>query len=176
MTVRGKPRADNAEGRDQFPQTSARAAVVAVVRGYGAVQRHMEPYFARFGITPPQFQVLTIVNRLQDQQPTQRRLARELYVSFPNVTVMLARLEEAGLIRRQGNPDDRREKFVELTPKGRALLRRIWMVHQEQLDRVMAGLTGREQVELMRLLNKMSAALADWPTARGHRSKGAAER
>jgi DNA-binding MarR family transcriptional regulator len=150
--------------RDEFPRTAARNAVVAVVRGYGAVQRLMEPYFARFGLTPPQFQVLTIINRLKGQQPTQRRLGRELYVSFPNITVMLGRLEEAGLIRRRSNPEDRREKFVELTGQGRARLQRIWKVHQQQLDRVVAGLTEEEQVELARLLNKMIAG-QDQPRA-----------
>ena len=67
--------------RDRFPQTPARDAVVATVRGYGVVQRLMEPYFARFGVTPPQFQLLTVANRLAAGPPTQRRLARELYVS-----------------------------------------------------------------------------------------------
>lgn len=142
---------------DEFPLTPARAAVVAVVRGFGVVQRQMEPYFAQFGLTPPQFQVLTIINRLADQQLTQRRLGRELYVSFPNVTVMLGRLERNGLVRRHGNPTDRRAKFVELTPKGRALLLRVWKVHQEQLDRVMDGLSEMEQLELARLLNKLIA-------------------
>lgn len=168
--------ADGSPCRDQFPQSAARAAVVAVVRGYGAVQRHMEPYFARFGITPPQFQVLTIVNRLGNQPPTQRRLARELYVSFPNVTVMLARLERAGLIRRRSNPDDRREKFVQLTSPARALLKRIWKIHQKQLDRVMAGLTEPEQVELTSLLNKMMADPANRPTNRRRRARARAQR
>lgn len=144
--------------QDEFPQTPARDAVVAVVRGYGVVQRLMEPYFAGFGLTPPQFQLLTVINRLGADPPTQRRLARELYVSFPNVTVMLSQLEEVGLIRRRANSDDRREKLVEVTTKCRALLRRIWRVHQAQLDRVVAGLTSDEQTALARLLNKLIAA------------------
>jgi MarR family 2-MHQ and catechol resistance regulon transcriptional repressor len=143
---------------DEFPASPARDAVVAVVRGYGAVQRLMEPYFARFGLTPPQFQMLTIVNRLSTENLTQRRLARELYVSFPNVTVLLKRLERKKLIRRTPNLHDRREKFVILTPRGRSLLLRIWRVHQRQLDRVMTGLTVAEQKQLSRLLNQMIAA------------------
>jgi DNA-binding MarR family transcriptional regulator len=144
--------------RDDFAPSPARDAIVAVVRAYGTVQRLMEPYFTRFGLTPPQFQLLTIANRLRHQPLTQRRLARELYVSFPNVTVMLARLGKAGLIERRSNPADRRENFVALTDRARTLLRRIWKVHQRQLDRVMAGLTRMEQTELARLLNRMIAA------------------
>lgn len=154
-----KPRApDQVDLHDDFPSSPARGAVVAVVRGYGMVQKLMEPYFAQFGLTPPQFQLLTVANRLRQDALTQRRLARELYVSFPNVTIMLARLEKAGLIERLSNSEDRREKFVRLSRRGLALLKRVWRVHQRQLDRVMEGLTAQEQKELTRLLHKMLAA------------------
>jgi DNA-binding MarR family transcriptional regulator len=154
-----KPESSGVNLRDDFPASPARDAVVAVVRAYGTVQRFMATYFARFGLTPPQFQLLTIVNRLR--RLTQRQLARALYVSFPNVTVMLDRLEKADLILRSANVDDKREKLVELTGRGRSLLRKIWKVHQAQLDRVMNGLTATEQRELVRLLNKMIAAHAN---------------
>ncbi|MEQ8785380.1 MAG: MarR family transcriptional regulator [Pirellulaceae bacterium] len=149
--------AETADLRDEFPDTPARRAVVSVVRGYGAVARQMGPHYAEFGLTPPQFQLLTVLNRLRGEQITQRRLGMELYVSFPNVTVMLSRLEQAGLIERMVNEADRRERFVRITHSGRALLKRIWKVQPDQLERVMAGLTDKERIELARLLNKMIA-------------------
>ena len=145
--------------RDDFPDTPARRAVVSVVRGFGALTRQMGPHYASFDLTPPQFQMLTIINRLRGEQITQRRLGRELYVSFPNVTVMLSRIESAGLIEREVNPADRRERFVRITRSGRALLKRIWKVQPKQLERVTAGLTDAERIELARLLNKMIAGL-----------------
>jgi DNA-binding MarR family transcriptional regulator len=155
VTRRSAPSKDP---HDPFPTSSARDGVVAVVRAYGIVQRLMEPYFARFGLTPPQFQVITIVNRLADAPLTQRDLARELYVSFPNVTLLLRRLERKGLIARQANPADRRQKFVRLTARGQALLRSVWKVHPRQLDQVMNGLNTAEQKELARLLHKLIAS------------------
>lgn len=143
---------------DGFPLSPARDAMVAVLRGYGAQQRLMEPYFATFDLTPPQFQLLCIANRFARGTLTQRQLARELYVSFPNVTVLLKRLERKGLIERSANPADRREKYVQLSARGRRLLRRIWRVHQQQMNLVMCGLTAAEQQEMARLLNKMIAA------------------
>jgi len=149
--------AETADLRDEFPDTPARRAVVSVVRGFGAVARQMGPHYANFSLTPPQFQMLTVLNRLRGEQITQRRLGMELYVSFPNVTVMLSRLEQAGLIERTVNDADRRERFVRITRSGRALLKRIWKVQPDQLERVMAGLTDEERIELARLLNKMIA-------------------
>ncbi len=140
---------------DEFPDTTARRAVVSVVRGFGALARKMGPHYARFGLTPPQFQMLTVLNRLHGEQITQRKLGKELYVSFPNVTVMLSRLEKASLIERTVNAADRRERFVKITRRGRMLLKRVWKVQQDQLERVTAGLTDKERLELARLLNKM---------------------
>ncbi|MDF1861138.1 MAG: MarR family winged helix-turn-helix transcriptional regulator [Verrucomicrobiales bacterium] len=145
--------------RDDFPDTPARRAVVSVVRSFGALTRLMGPHYASFNLTPPQFQMLTILNRLRGERITQRRLGRELYVSFPNVTVMLSRIETAGLIERKVNPADRRERFVRITPAGLALLKRIWKVQPMHLEHVTAGLTDPERIELARLLNKMIAGL-----------------
>lgn len=144
--------------RDDFPDTPARRAVVSVVRGFGALQRLMTPHYARFDLSPPQFQMLTVINRLQSRSLTQRDLGREMYCSFPNITIMLARLEQDGLIRRRKNPDDRREKFVSLTSKGKSLLRKIWKVQQQQLEHVVRGLGDGERRQLAKLLNKMIAA------------------
>jgi MarR family transcriptional regulator, 2-MHQ and catechol-resistance regulon repressor len=145
------------ELRDDFPDSPARRAVVSVVRGFGALQRQMSPYYAKFGLKPSQFQMLTVLNRLSGERVTQRRLGQELYVSFPNVTVMLSRLEEAGWIERTTNENDRREKFVRITRSGKSLLKRIWKQQPAQLERVTAGLNDDERRELARLLNKMIA-------------------
>jgi DNA-binding MarR family transcriptional regulator len=161
--------------RDDFPDTPARRAVVSVVRGFGALTRLMGPHYASFNLTPPQFQMLTIINRLRGEQITQRRLGKELYVSFPNVTVMLSRIESAGLIEREVNPADRRERFVRITPNGRALLKRIWEVQPMQLERVTAGLTDPERIELARLLNKMIAGLPPATTEETIESRSAPE-
>ena len=144
--------------RDDFPDSPARRVVVSVVRAFGAVSRQMGPHYAKFGLTPPQFQMLTVLNRLRPEQVTQRRLGNELYVSFPNVTVMLTRLEQAGLIKRTVNPSDRREKFVSISVSGRRLLKKIWKDQPAQLESIMTGLNNDERLQLARLLNRLIVA------------------
>ena len=151
--------------RDEFPDTPARRAVVSVVRGFGAVSRQMGPHYAKFGLTPPQFQLLTVLNRLRGEQITQRRLGKELYVSFPNITVMLSRLEKVGLVERTVNGADRREKFVRISRSGRALLKRVWKHQGAQLEQVTRGLNDSERLELVGLLSKLIAGLAPQTSA-----------
>ncbi len=144
--------------RDDFPDSPARRVVVSVVRAFGAVSRQMGPHYAKFGLTPPQFQMLTVLNRLRPEQVTQRRLGNELYVSFPNVTVMVTRLEQTGLIRRMVNPRDRREKFVSISASGRRLLKKIWKDQPAQLESIMTGLDNDERLQLAQLLNRLIAS------------------
>ena len=144
--------------RDEFPDTPARRAVVSVVRAFGAISRQMGPHYAKFGLTPPQFQMLTVLNRLRHEQVTQRRLGNELYVSFPNVTIMLTRLEQTGLIKRTVNPRDRREKFASISASGRRLLKKIWNDQPTQLESITRGLDNDERLQLVRLLNRLIAA------------------
>ncbi len=53
---------------------------------------------------------------------TPSELAARERIQRPTATRVLARLEEAGLVARTPDPDDRRSSLVSSTPEGRALL------------------------------------------------------
>jgi DNA-binding MarR family transcriptional regulator len=52
-------------------------------------------------------------------------LARSLHCHDSNVTGMVDRLEQRGLIERRSNPKDRRVKLIALTEDGESLRRRL---------------------------------------------------
>jgi DNA-binding MarR family transcriptional regulator len=85
-------------------------------------------------------------------------LCEELELSSGAMTNRLDRLEEAGLIRRVPDPDDRRGVRIELTDAGR----RVWTestTAQAQKEILVAStLTKREQKELNALLRKLMLA------------------
>ena len=82
-------------------------------------------------------------------------LSSGLEVSTGAMTNRLDRLEEAGLIRRVRDPDDRRGVKIELTDAGK----RVWtdstsaQARKEAL--VASALTKREQTQLNSLLRKL---------------------
>ena len=63
------------------------------------------------------------------------------------MTNRLDRLEEAGLIRRLPDPDDRRGLLIELTPKGRRLYQTAVGAQAKKEALVTAALNEREKVE-----------------------------
>jgi DNA-binding MarR family transcriptional regulator len=75
------------------------------------------------GVTSQQATLLALV----DGQPglSLRQLAHAEGISAPSLSGHVDRLEMAGLLRRVRSEDDRRRVGLELTPEGRAILRRI---------------------------------------------------
>jgi DNA-binding MarR family transcriptional regulator len=126
-----------------------------LIRTYGLVERVMNPYFARFGITGSQWGVLRNLFRAeQDGLPRLRltELSERLLIRPPSVTGLVDRLERARLVVRDGLPTDLRAKQVSLTRSGRKLVQRVLAVHAEQVNSVLTGLTSDERTELHRLL------------------------
>jgi DNA-binding MarR family transcriptional regulator len=82
-------------------------------------------------------------------------LAVRLRVERPTLTNMAARMERAGLVRRDPDPGDGRVKLLRLAPRGRRLRREIERRSRAAERETRARLTAREQAELARLLRKL---------------------
>jgi DNA-binding MarR family transcriptional regulator len=90
----------------------------------------LRPVIARLGrrlrqeaggeLSPSQGAALTTVACHGPLTPSE--LATRERIQRPTATRVLARLEEAGLLERAGDPSDRRSSLVSATPAGRALL------------------------------------------------------
>jgi DNA-binding MarR family transcriptional regulator len=71
-------------------------------------------------LSPSLTAALATVERHGPLTPTE--LAARERVQRPTVTRLVARLEDAGLVARAGDPGDRRSSLITVTPTGRALL------------------------------------------------------
>lgn len=90
---------------------------LAVVRAYQECQRRYTQLMAGFGLTIPQFDALNAIARL-GADATPKAIAAELVVSRGNVTGVLHRLEDGGLIRTRANAMDGRSFVCVLTRAG----------------------------------------------------------
>jgi DNA-binding MarR family transcriptional regulator len=74
-------------------------------------------------ISPSQAAALATIDRHGPLTPSE--LADRERVKRPTATRVIARLEQAGLVDRAGDPHDRRSSLVMLAPAGRELLARV---------------------------------------------------
>jgi DNA-binding MarR family transcriptional regulator len=71
-------------------------------------------------LSPSQTAALATIERHGPLTPSE--IATRERVQRPTVTRVLARLEEAGLVERAADPDDRRCSLLSVSPAGRSLL------------------------------------------------------
>lgn len=85
----------------------------------------------------------------------QADLARALDISGPTLTHHLDSLEEAGLVVRRRDPDNRRAHIVELTTEGEAMFDRLRHAALAFDDHLRRGLSADEVATLRGLLARM---------------------
>jgi len=88
-------------------------------------------------------------------------LARIADLSSGAMTNRLDQLEQAGLVKRLPDPDDRRGVLVELTPKGRRLHQEAIGVQAEKEAMLAEALTNREKTQLNDLLRRVMLVLEE---------------
>lgn len=103
---------------------------------------------------------------------TQAELAGALGCEPPSVTVMVQKLEVAGLIQRSPSVRDGRATVVELTGRGRALMPKLKEVWLRLAEGTVGGLSGTSLDSLLRVLGDLATSLYPRRTRRQPAGRG----
>ncbi len=105
-----------------------RDLVAGVIQLGNLLTRALAPVFEKANVTPQQWAALVTIG----EEPTNlAAVARKLAVSKQNMTGMMARLEQLGVVERSDDPEDLRSSRVQLTRRGRAVVERLAPVYEE---------------------------------------------
>jgi DNA-binding MarR family transcriptional regulator len=130
---------------------------LARVRGY--LDAAVAAVFAGFGLTAADFLVIVTLRRSgAPYRMPQARLMDALGLTSGTVSVRLDRLERRGIVTRAPGPATARGSMVQLTGQGLALFDQVAPVHLANEDRLLAALTGDEQLALAGLLRRLLAS------------------
>ena len=120
----------------------------------GEVRRRLRENFAT---TFPRFDLMAQLDRAPNGM-TLGELSERMMVSNGNVTGLVDRLVEQGLISRRPSPKDRRAQLVSLTAEGRRFFRAMARANGDWIAEAFADLAPGEIETLMRLLGKAKAS------------------
>jgi DNA-binding MarR family transcriptional regulator len=123
------------------------------------LQRLVDETLSEHGLTQGEWKVLS---SLRWAGPPYRRSAGELAriadLSSGAMTNRLDQLEQAGLVHRLRDPEDRRGVLVELTDRGRAVWEEALGVQAEKEALITGALSARDRERLNDLLRKLMLA------------------
>ncbi len=126
-------------------------------RTYDRLRALEEELFARYDLTPQQYNALRLLSGQHPQQLRTLDLAARLVSRAPDITRLLDKLEERGLIERDRPADNRRVVHVGITPAGRALLQELRAPLRQCHARQLGHLSQAQLRELVALLRAARA-------------------
>ncbi len=124
---------------------------ISLARCYSTFAKAIAVKVQEYDLTTPQFGVLEALFHLGPLSLGE--LADKLLVTGGNVTYVMDRLEEQGLVFRERSPKDRRVIQAKLTATGRAKIVEVFPGHAEYVATV-AGHLGKKEQEQLRVLLK----------------------
>ena len=113
---------------------------------------------AGFDVTLPRFDLMAQLARTSSGSEagmTLGELSRRMMVSNGNITGLVERLREQGLLERVPHPADRRAAYVRLTPAGHASFAAMATAHGDWIAGLTGGLEPAEARMLMELLGRL---------------------
>ena len=110
-----------------------------------------------FNVTLPRFDLMAQLDRTPKGM-TLGELSQRMMVSNGNVTGLVDRLVEQGLISRRPSPTDRRAQIVSLTAPGRRFFRAMARTNADWVGEIFTDLDADDIASLMRLLAKTKAS------------------
>jgi DNA-binding MarR family transcriptional regulator len=134
-----------------FPSPTAEA-LLSILRTAAVIDHHLAEALRPFRITTTQYNVLRILRGARRKGMCGREVGERLISKVPDVSRLLDRTEDLGLIKRERDPEDRRHVTARITEKGLAVLeqatpaleamerRRFGRLDPEGLQRLIATL------------------------------------
>jgi DNA-binding MarR family transcriptional regulator len=109
----------------------------------------------KFGFNKLEFTILMMLEANAEVSP--KRLSNVMNIPGPNLTLILDKMENRGLLGRSQSPSDRRVLLLKLTREGRALVKKMHAVAQEMEAELLKFLSPAESAMLFELLKKVAA-------------------
>lgn len=127
-----------------------------LIRAYDCLWSEKVKFFQSFDITPQQYNVLNVLACCdQGSGVACQAIGEHLLNRVPDITRLLDRLEQAGLIWRERCASDRRVVRTHLTEAGRAKTQEVREPLLRALKTRFAHMSADELRELNRLLTKL---------------------
>lgn len=107
-------------------------------------------------LRPVEFSLLMLLR--DNEGVTQRELGAALNLNAPNLTTLLTRLQERGLVSRERSDSDRRAQLIRLTADGLELAARARSVAATMESAIRKRYTAGEWALLLELLHRTGTA------------------
>jgi DNA-binding MarR family transcriptional regulator len=134
-------------------------AWLKVVEAYNLCVQLLGERLALVGVPVPDHEVLMTL--LRNPGATQQQVAKGCFVAKSGVSMLLAKLEKEGLVKRQPDEIDARIKRTYLTAKGNKLAAKTMKIQQEIVALMANPLSDEDLNTIKQVMENVSARLKE---------------
>jgi DNA-binding MarR family transcriptional regulator len=127
-------------------------AQLNIIRTGSLLLDEVEQFLKPYGVTATQYNVLRILRGAEPVGLCRNELRERMLTRMPDVTRLLDRMEEVGLVSRTREEEDRRMVRTKVTPAGLEILSAVDEVTQQEHKRRFRGLDATQLQTLIELL------------------------
>jgi DNA-binding MarR family transcriptional regulator len=134
----------------------------AFLLGSALLQERIDADLRPFGLDRAEYEILVVLSETDGQRLRMAELADSVHQSRSRLTHTIARMEQAGLVKRSSCPTDRRGVWAELTAKGFELIKEAAPTHVETVRRTFVDVMSEEDYAAVgRAFTAVIAAVGD---------------
>jgi DNA-binding MarR family transcriptional regulator len=147
-----------------MPNKTALKLWLQLARTSAILQNEINTRFrTRYGQSMTRFDVMSQLARAGDNALGVSALSASLIASSGNITRLLDRMQNEGLVHRQPAPNDRRGIIIQLTGKGQQLFAQMAISHEQWITTLLKKAPKAEQQVLLNALVDLQATLSRKP-------------
>ncbi len=125
------------------------------------LKKRAAEFFDQHQTTDVQFNLMLLIHH--NSEPgcglSQVRLSEMMLVNRANITSLVDRMEDAGLVERKADPDDRRTNLVCLTARAKRILESVDADYIAEVKKIMSVLTKTQMKDMVQSLEKLRTAI-----------------
>lgn len=152
-----KPSTERPAGRSRRFDSLQQEAFLQLWRTYDRMKALEDELFAAHDLSAQQYNALRLLKAAAPETMTVQGIGSRLISRAPDMTRLLDRLEERGLVHRTRRSDNRRVVDVGITPKGAELLEQLSEPVRECHRRQLGHLTDAQLKQMTKLLEAARA-------------------
>lgn len=134
--------------------------VLALV--YNLLQTRVEKYLLPHGLSVVQFNLLMLAAYQNNGKGlNQVELSKRLIASASNITKLVEKSVQSGLITRQTNPQSRRENIICITQKGQELIDKVWLGYDQLVKSLTEKIPAQSRPQMEQILKDWFVALQE---------------
>lgn len=135
--------------------SSQHEAYLSILRTAVELSHSTDQFLKQYGVTQAQYNVLRILQGADATGLGRNEIAQRMVTVTPDMTRLLDRLEDAGLVTRRRDRVDKRHTSTTITDAGRKMLKKAEQPLMELHLAQFAGIADAELVPLLRALEQI---------------------